>query len=1000
MQDNQGRINVNINISGIEESERLAQTLPVLLKHIDNYSSTLERLESARRKAAEAEVESSNAETDSAIRKSDVTQKLSEIRLRVLNEEITSVSQLSSENANLYKSIIRYEEQGGKANDLRLRARQTYLRLRDSILKKKEAQEQEIEAERRLQEQRERALNAGTTFSSPRGDSAELAPGEFNRMQAEISAQAHQEALEREARAARDAQGELIELDESRRRASVAAMEGSQVLEELGESYHRARDEKYKTIQTNREMQESMEDIKGNAMLMGRTQMQTASVFLNAGYLMNYSPYGIRGMRSNIYQLTRDMMYLSMTAKRMSDATGQNVTAMTLLSKQILSVHGAFLVIGSVLPWIATQIQNMNKEKEAAIELAQRYADAMISSLQDMIDKNTELVQVSAFGTRGMFDEQYLTRQLNSQRELVNHLQEYVELMEGIEENEKKLSNWRRVEDKPDPTLIVSTVVASEVRQAERELERLTARAEEIYDGYSHIYREIGEAQVEDAKLRMDEIFAQLSIIAGRKMGLHQNETEFFEEELKRRHEINTRYNELQIQADEESGENRIKNAWMSEKKFLRNKIEALGTEIKENKEAYEEIVSNRDFAINQILNLEREQVISKESAISSVTAISSRYASNEVIIAQESAMARLQIAWDYLQKYVNLTKESTEEIKKVEREAADYTRQILQNNYNLAVGVDDKLYYHRLLHNNRIEEIQKEHSNFEKQINEDVKEGRMSRIEGDRLIAESYENTQNLISSTAEVYGREVLQKTRNYEEEKLKLRNDIALYEIQLSHSASDEIIYWKEFELSEKERIMNDELLSEQEKARKIFEIQRDTERQVTELKRREEEARYQTIQNYISGAMVLSQVGMQYGEKMARASFMVHKLSSASQAAINSYEAYTKALPNVPLAKSILGLGLLQVAAIMAQPFQHSGSGSSGGAASGSSTSYRGFDFINQENMYNNQNNNIQPMGKGDGMKEVPIKIIDGFGNIVSKGMMEIESEGGRRYWDGK
>lgn len=165
--------------------------------------------------------------------------------------------------------------------------------------------------------------------------------------------------------------------------------------------------------------------------------MRNASyVWLNAGYLIQDSPYGVRGMANNVSQLTTAWQLMNQRLIETNAATGQSITAFGALKNTIMGPTGVMLLLGSLLPAALVLLDRHWDKLGIGIEETRHEMEDLIETMGEYIQMQRDLdvgVGKDPLGLRATRQElEEMTVIRDDLQRVVDAVKEYQDLSEAV----------------------------------------------------------------------------------------------------------------------------------------------------------------------------------------------------------------------------------------------------------------------------------------------------------------------------------------------------------------------------------------------------------------------------------------------------------------------------------------------------------------------------------------------------------------------------------------
>lgn len=676
----------------------------------------------------------------------------------------------------------------------------------------------------------------------------------------------------------------------------------------------------------------STKQLRKASQQVGQTAQATTNasyLLLNAGYLIQDSPYGIRGMANNVSQLVQSYQMLHQRIQILNRTQGTNLSVTQQLMSLIKGPTGWILLVGSIMP-AALEFLSQNWDSlTGSQEKGNEELERSIELFEKWLELKQEQEGFEGSDPLGIGD---LKDQLENQREIAGIVSERIELEEDLKRAEDRLRDARSPQ---------SGGTGREER-IEKQKEAVKEAAEEL-KSFRDEWGGVADQDLEDVRDKIEEI----------------------QSDLKDLRAVETPWQEMQRNASR-------------------------------NIEEIQNILSISESGLFDEDQSNKIEERAKSDARSYVDALQDYYDRNS----EHLTPKQVGILGDMVSELRSVFEE--DEGSDSEDDAEETNMDAIFEERQKRISSLNELRISR--HEARFEDARTTSEKIE--ALEDTHTARM------REIRRAYYNDAEM--NHAE-FTRKIEQQERDFNKTKQQLQTDQRVFELEMQSMLMEDGLdnpsdYDRHLDMldsyyANRRQIIRESTDSEIEETRKLTELEIEESNRREQAEQQLQSRKRSLVSNFSSFAVNSAQAVGQAIDEESRAQFQIQKVASASQAIINGYLAYTKTLAQggflaKPLAISSLALSVAQAGKIMSQSYDSAkATGAQGGA------SYRGFDFgesqsstmpghttgspyQGSQNVGNDERSQVS-QGFPD---KVAMDINDGFGNLVAKGTLDLQSQG--------
>lgn len=160
------------------------------------------------------------------------------------------------------------------------------------------------------------------------------------------------------------------------------------------------------------------------------TYQNSAYVALNAGYLLQDSPYGFRGISNNISQLVQAWELLGRRTAAYNQTTGATLTTWQSLRRDLTGRVGLVFLLGSALPAALVLAERAWTAYQKKQEEAKGSMEDLLSIVQDYINVQRELTTILGEDPLGILEAQQTSADISN---LANELLTYKAAVDEVE---------------------------------------------------------------------------------------------------------------------------------------------------------------------------------------------------------------------------------------------------------------------------------------------------------------------------------------------------------------------------------------------------------------------------------------------------------------------------------------------------------------------------------------------------------------------------------------
>lgn len=664
---------------------------------------------------------------------------------------------------------------------------------------------------------------------------------------------------------------------------------------------------------------------------------------LNMGYLIQDSPYGVRGMANNVSQLAQSWSMLNRRIQTVNATQGKNLTIWGQLGSMLKGPTGIMILIGSVLP--------------AAMEYLNMYWDGFSKS----VEKTTEELKASKEAFNSVIDASLTLREIERKdpigvRKKQDRLQYYKERKQSAQE----LIDVRNTIRQQEAELFAESFDEDGQRVRNERTKQLRSNIKSLRGELSTLEEEFGvklgqsTEGADKLKEKIDEITKSIETL----------QAELYSEQGEDAvNEMIASNTAAEISASLEMAKVSGENEWYY-KRLAKNQI-------KEFRKRMKEAAENEDWATFNIL---KDAISTLEKNTEDDAEEAGKEIGDSIVEATANNLAdRFNMAKWADQGIGKVKSNIRTTIDRLERE-----RRMLAREGNTKAAKQA---------NKAIQTLE--------DIGPDEDEGEGSQYQIRKKAQQDLLNLRIQRASQEVKAAQNASQEIMAIEE-----RKNLKLEKLRHDYMESDEMSYRKMVQTRESIVFQSEQKIqSIREKSRKEdLRREKQKEKAKRNLVKQSSDAAITSIQAVaqFSEASARSQFQIQ---KVASASQAIINgyLAYTKTMAQGGFLAK-------PLAITAMLSSFAQAGKIMSQSFDSARATGAGGVG-GASVGYRGLDFANSQSsvLSNRADNNPGYSGTNTGLndnrsksnkkgkKKIPMEISDGFGNIVAKGNVELDKD---------